>query len=332
MIVVVDDGIGFAEELQDLLMLHGFLAVVVVTHPHASSLLLLGSARLLILDLSLALTTALGVLKELGTRGKSPDVVLVSGSGAEELEQARRLAVERGFNILGALPKPVVPDQLLELIAPHRPSSPRSLTGGATTRWEGDADGIRPMQIVGANSLEHQGMFLSLDRPIDPATIVPQAMGAQRSLSMHGLEGFVVVTRLDELGLSPVGMAAICSSAQYVRQLHNKIIFDLGPFREAPLGWAEDLGAAGFGVLVRVDGAQQLVEASGAPSISTIAMPAEQLGNLGETGIDLAVSTAARSPGLRRITTLCTDIRTLLDLRMARSFGFDMVTTVASAF
>jgi len=332
MIVVVDDDIGFAEELQDLLMLHGFLAVVVVTHPHASSLLLLGSAQLLILDLSLALTTALGVLKELGTRGKSPDVVLVSGSGAEELEQARRLAVERGFNILGALPKPVVPDQLLQLIATHRPSSPRSLTGGEAMRWEGEAEAIRPLQIVGANSLEHKGMFLSLDMPIDPGTIVPQAVGAQRSLSMHGLEGFVVVTRLDELALGPNGLAAICSSAEYVRQLHSKIVFDLGAFNAVPLHWAEDLGAAGFGVLVRVDTTGQFVEASESPAISTIAVPADHLGSLGETGAGLAASKAARSAGLRPITTLCTDIRTLLDLRMARSFGFDMVTTVASAF
>ncbi len=117
MIAVVDDDVWFAEEIQDLLMLHGHGLVVVVSHPHASSLALLDQARLLILDLRLATTTALHVLEELRARGNNPAVVIVSGSGRDALELARSVAVDRGFSVLGALPKPVVPTDLLGLLA-----------------------------------------------------------------------------------------------------------------------------------------------------------------------------------------------------------------------
>jgi ActR/RegA family two-component response regulator len=330
MIIVVDDDVGFAEELQDLLFLHGFLAVVVVTHPHASNLVLLRSARLLILDLSLALTTALGVLNDLGEPGKAPAVVLVSGSGAEALEKTRLAAIARGFRVLGALPKPVAPEVLLGLIATFKhPLAPG--TEEATSAWnDSEPVVIHPMQVVATGSLTYQGKFLRLDNSLAPGTIAPQAVAAQRSLSLRGLDGFVVVTPLHYSMRSPEALERICASADHIRQMSGKIVFDLGPSADERKWWAEALNTAGFGVMVRISTVREMEEVGTQLPVKIIAVRADLAEQMiqsddSSAAIEMIARLAARS-----IRSLTTDVRSMSDLRVAVSLGIGMLTTFSS--
>lgn len=324
MIVVVDDDVGFAEELQDLLMLHGHRAVVVVTHPQASSLILLSSARLLILDLSLDGTTALGVLEDLHARGGSPAVVIVSGSGAETLERARLTAIERGFHILGALPKPVAPEMLLRLIALYDSSLPlkRDLEG---LEPQTEPRAVSHLQIVRAGSLEHRGLFLTLGNDTDPDGIVPRAMGMQRSLGIHGREGFVVVCLLEQVLANPAAIKSICASAEHTHHLRDKIVFDLGLRGADYHDSASQLRAAGFGQMVEVDDAGGLEKAAHGLPVTMVAIAADRVAAAQQDGMEEALQQALLVLRSRSILTLCTEVRSLSDLGLARAFGFDLV-------
>lgn len=116
MIAVVDDDVCFAEETQELLYESGFQSVIVVTHPHESSLELLQHMQLLVLDLDVGGTSGLSVLQALDRRGHRPAVLMVSGSGRAALDRARLAAGDGGFRVLGALQKPVSPTEFLEVV------------------------------------------------------------------------------------------------------------------------------------------------------------------------------------------------------------------------
>lgn len=116
MIAVVDDDVCFAEETQELLCESGFQSVVVVTHPHESSLALLEQVQLLVLDLDIGGTSGLSVLQTLARRGHHPAVLMVSGSGRAALDSARTAACNGGFHVLGALQKPVSPTEFVEAV------------------------------------------------------------------------------------------------------------------------------------------------------------------------------------------------------------------------
>lgn len=116
MIAVVDDDVCFAEETQELLYASGFQAVIVITHPHESSMALLEHMRLLVLDLDLNGTSGLSILQTLEHRGCRPAVLMVSGSGRIALDRAQEAAANSGFRVLGALQKPVSPTEFIEVV------------------------------------------------------------------------------------------------------------------------------------------------------------------------------------------------------------------------
>lgn len=139
MIAIVDDDVCFAEETQELLYSVGFQAVVVITHPHDSSMALLEHARLLVLDLDLNGTSGVSILQSPQCTASRPCILLVSGSGRADLDHASEIASRDGYRVLGALEKPVPTDEFIELVRlfklpsqHHAPGSMESEPNGSS--------------------------------------------------------------------------------------------------------------------------------------------------------------------------------------------------------
>ncbi|MDR3471688.1 MAG: hypothetical protein P4M09_08375 [Devosia sp.] len=354
MIAVVDDDVSFAEEIQDLLTMHGHRLVVVITHPHASSLDLLDEATLIILDLSLTHTTALNVLEEVRRRGNNPAVVMVSGSGTEALEVARAVAVNRGFPVLGALPKPVVATDLLGLLTPPGlPSgSGRSRhpeTGTAMSAAA--APGCSP--IFDARTLDYAGSHVRANgaslqpapqlppNPLsflidgyldDPHRLVQTAVTAQRLLSLSGRHGLLVVQLPDAALLDPGIRADICSGAGYPPLARQRIVFELGSEASTvPLPHSAamvELRLAGYGLLLRAVGNE--LPSPAALIELPITLFAIDAGALWPPRNFAGASDALRPTVelLRRrsVNSLCTDLRSASDLLRVRDLGIGLVS------
>lgn len=344
MIVVVDDDVWFAEEIQDLLLLNGYQLVVVVTHPHESSLALLDQASLLILDLSLAATTALHVLEEVRQRGNNPPVVMVSGGGEDMLEAARRTALARGFTVLGAVPKVVAATELIKLLTAGVPPAAATITPSPAPAARPSPDVVGFSRIFAAASLEYVGArilpTMQLDvapalppHPLgmladhslhDPERIIGGALVAQRLLALGGSSGFLVVRLPDAAFLDPETRLRICAGYGYSPAALSHIVFDLGPDvcgnpgRHARA--MNDLRLAGYGVLLRCcDDVLPRPEALVELPITILAVDQPLAREAGELR---NVMQLLRS---RTIGSLCPDLQPSDDLEPIRDLGFSLV-------
>ena len=349
MIVVVDDDVWFAEEIQDLLLLNGHQLVVVVTHPHESSLNLLDQASLLILDLSLAATTALHVLEEVRQRGNCPPVVMVSGGGEDMLEAAREIAVARGFPVLGALPKVAVATELLKLLTGRAPATARetaALRDVAGTRAAPEVVGfsrifasgsldyvgarmVPALQLEMAPALPPHPLRLLADHSLsDPERIIGGALVAQRLLALGGHSGFLIVQLPAAAFLDPETRLRICAGYGYSQAALSHIVFDLGPdVCDNPIRHARamtDLRLAGYGVLLRSsDDALPPVEALVELPITILAIN-EPFSREGDELRDVMQTLRSRTIG-----SLCTDLQPTDDLERIRDLGFSLVGVAA---
>jgi CheY-like chemotaxis protein len=345
MIVVVDDDVWFAEEIQDLLHLNGHQLVVVVTHPHDSSLHLLDHASLLILDLSLAATTALHVLEEVRQRGNSPPVVMVSGGGDDMLEAARAIAVARGFPVLGALPKVAVATELLKLLSAQTPAAARmSAAIRLPPRQSAVPDEVGFSRIFASGSLEYVGarmqpglqrdaapdlpphpLRLLADHDLqDPERIIGSALVAQRLLALNGHSGLLVVQLPEAAFLDPETRLRICAGYGYSQAALSHIVFDLGPDVSGQalrhVRAMTDLRLAGYGLLLRCsDDALPPVEELTELPITIFAVDAP----LARVGADLRdIMQTLRT---RMIGSLCSCLHSNDDLERIRNLGFTLV-------
>jgi CheY-like chemotaxis protein len=318
--------------------------VVVVTHPHESSLTLLDQATLLILDLSLAATTALHVLEELRQRGNSPPVVMVSGGGEDMLEAARETALARGFTVLGALSKVAVATELLKLLTTSAPvtAKPSAICEAPAATSTRDVVGFS--RIFATASLDYVGarllptVQLEVAPPLpphplrmladhslhDPERIIGGALVAQRLLALGGQSGFLVVRLPDAAFLDPETRLRICDGYGYSPAALSHIVFDLGP----EIGGnavhhsraMTDLRLAGYGVLLRCfDDALPPLDALVELPITILAIN-EPLSR--EEGKLRDVVQTLRS---RTIGSLCTDLHPTDDLEKIRDLGFSLV-------
>ncbi len=343
MIVVVDDDVWFAEEIQDLLVLHGHQLVVVVTHPHDSSLTLLDQASLLILDLSLAATTALHVLEEVRRRGHNPPVVMVSGGGEDMLEAARATALARGFTVLGALPKVVAATELLKLLTAGVPPA-AAIAPNLPPASQTSPDGLGFSRILAAASLDYVGarvlptvqydvasalpphpLQMLADHSLhDPERIVGSALLAQRLLALGGSPGFLVVRLPDAAFLDPETRLRICAGYGYSQAALSHIVFDLGPNVCAnPQRHAHamtDLRLAGYGVLLRYGDDELLPPDLLADLPITILAVDHPFAR--EQAELRGVMQALRS---RMIGSLCSDLQPSDDLKPILDLGFSLV-------
>lgn len=327
MIAVVDDDVCFAEEVQDLLAANGHRSVVVVSHPHESSLQLLESAHLLILDLSLAATTALDVLEEMRSRGSNPSVVMVSGSGADVLETARASAIDRGFCVLAALPKPLSAPVLLGLLAGRSgladPPIDRRSAGPGTP-------------ILLCSSLDYAGSYLAAAGPDEsPAAALMAALAAQRDLAMRGQRGFVALRLADAALVDPAICTQLCSGPGHSYASRSQIVLELGPeVQDDPWPRAAsmaELRLAGYGLMIhaRPDQLPTLAALRELP-ITMLGIDA-RLTRLSPRLPRLAESLRRTMEHLRRrtIVSLCAGLQSAGDLRRVRDIGFDMVSRSA---
>lgn len=348
MIVVVDDDVWFAEEIQELLLLNGHQLVVVVTHPHESSLTLLDQASLLILDLSLAATTALHVLEEVRQRGNCPPVVMVSGGGEDMLEAARETAVARGFSVLGALPKVAVSTELIKLLTVGLPAaagvgSPSKMPakagapdlGGFSRIFSAtslDYVGARilpAVQLEVASALPPHPLQILADHSLhDPERIIGAALVAQRLLALGGHSGLLVVRLPDAAFLDPETRLRICTGYGYSQAALSHIVFDLGPDVCAnPARHARamtDLRLAGYSVLLRCcDDVLPTVAGLLELPITIFAIDQPLLREPGELR-DIMQMLRSRTIG-----SLCSDLRPTDDLERIRDLGFSLVSIAA---
>ena len=329
MIAVVDDDVCFAEELQDLLGSHGHRSVV-VTHPHESSLALLDEASLLILDLALAATSALEVLEELNCRGRIPPVVMVSGSGEETLEAARVRAVQRGFPVLAALPKPLSLPALLGLLA----TGPREENPAVMPRVVGQGT-----PVVALRSLEYAGTYtghwMRMAGPGAGSGTSRQAIAVARQmrevLASRGQRGFVAVSLPDVVLAEPRQWVQLCDETTGTTA---DLVLEIGPDTRLTAAPRHDalpaLRLAGFGLLAHADDYRTVASVPHALPVTMLAIDA------------LRLRPSARSPWLpdtlhrdlerlrrRGVTLLGTGVQSAGDLRRARDFGLDLVTRSA---
>ena len=344
MIVVVDDDVWFAEEIQDLLILHGHEFVVVVTHPHESSLTLLDQASLLILDLSLAATTALHVLEEVRQRGNNPPVVMVSGGGEDMLEAARETALARGFTVLGALSKVVAATELLKLLTAGVPKAASAVARRQVSAGRTSLDAVGFSRIFAAASLNYVGarilptmqfnvapalpphpLRMLADHSLhDPERIIGGALVAQRLLALGGDSGFLVVRLPDAAFLDPETRLRICAGYGYSPAALSHIVFDLGPDvcgdPTRHVRAMTDLRLAGYGVLLRCCG--------------EALPPPEDLAQLPITILAVDQPLAREPAELRNVMqtlrsrtigSLCADLQPSDDLEPIRGLGFSLV-------
>jgi CheY-like chemotaxis protein len=355
MIVIVDDDVNFAEEIQDVLTLHGHSMVAVVTHPHASSLDLLERATLLILDLSFAATTALAVLDEVRGRGGNPPVVMVSGSGADVLEIARTVAVNRGFSILGALTKPFGADELLDLLAragiaclnPTRPQ-PNADNGPPLLRAAGHSSIFScaaPLDYAGARIRSSASPAPSA-LPLDPLSFLsctpsPDAIITLRAaastlhlLDLDGRDGFVVAQLPDAALLDASLRSELCLGSGYAATLRSRIVFELGPeITASPLPHTAamvDLRLAGYGLLLpasygAIPPAATIVELPITIFAVDGVMPRTSQGTsfIAESNLHAAIDLLRR----RAVASLCADLSSLDEFALAYDLGFNLAAT-----
>jgi CheY-like chemotaxis protein len=343
-IVVVDDDVWFAEEIQELLILNGHQLVVVVTHPHESSLTLLDQASLLILDLSLAATTALNVLEEVRQRGYSPPVIIVSGGGEDMLEAARETALARGFPVLGALSKVTVTTELPQLLtvfasvpavvaapipAPISRPAPDvvgfSRIFAATSLAYVGARLVPAVQPAPASALPPHPLRMLADHSLhDPERIVGGALVAQRLLALSGDSGFLVVRLPDEAFLDPETRLRICAGYGYSPAALSHIVFDLGPtVCDDParhMRAMTDLRLAGYGLLLRW-GSEGLLPTNALEQLPiTICAINDPLQRAERDVRDLVQTLRGRTIG-----SLCTNLQPTDDLERIRELGFSLV-------
>jgi CheY-like chemotaxis protein len=355
MIVIVDDDVNFAEEIQDILTMHGHSMVVVVTHPHASSLDLLEQATLLILDLSFAATTALAVLDEVRGRGSNPQVVMVSGSGADVLEIARTVAIDRGFSILGALTKPFAADELLHLLArtgiacltpahskPDAETAPplpiptsHSYIFSCTSQFGYAGSHVRSSAASAPSALPPDPLsFLSRTPSPDAIATLRAAASARYLLALDGRDGFVVA-QLPDAALLDAGLRSeLCFGSGYSAPLRSRIVFELGPeISASPLAHTAamvDLRLAGYGLLLQasygaIPPAATIVELP----ITILAvdgiMPrtAQRTSSIAESTLHDAIDLLR----CRAVASLCLDLSSFDEFTLARDLGFNLAGT-----
>ncbi len=329
MIAVVDDDVCFAEELQDLLDSHGHRSVV-VTHPHESSLALLDEASLLILDLALAATTALEVLEELHGRGRIPPVVMVSGSGTDRLEAARVLAVQRGFPVLAALPKPLPLPELLGLLAvgpsqEHTAVMPR-VAGQGTP-------------VVALSSLEYAGTYTGdwtrlVGSGIASANnrqAIAVACQMREVLAARGQRGFVAASLPNLVLEESRNWVQLCRDSA---GMAAELVLEIGPCTPLEEMLHRDalhsLRLAGFGLLAHADADWTAASVPDELPLTMVAVDALRLRPSAQSPRPLEILHRDLERLRRRgVTLLGTGVQSAADLRRARDFGLDLVTRSA---
>lgn len=114
-VLVIDDEPEFCAVVESVAELAG-LACRCVTSSADFTPELLDRARVVVLDLSMPGMTGPAIMAEMGRRGSSAAVILMSGFDAGILEASAAQGRRRGANVVTALAKPVMASDLLGVI------------------------------------------------------------------------------------------------------------------------------------------------------------------------------------------------------------------------
>ncbi|MQT13514.1 EAL domain-containing protein [Segnochrobactrum spirostomi] len=188
-VLLLDDDEAVRTELEDYLEGLGHRVVAIAdagllrSRPAAA-------CDVLILDLKLAETDGVAVLRQFQNDEAAPDLILLSGQGEGVLKTASAIGEQFGLRILGAVAKPIDVDRLAALLA--LPSYPATSTS---------AHGSDPRRIT-------EALIAALDERTLPIAFQPK-VGA-RDLRFAGAEALLAGNLP---GLGPVAPSDILAAA-----------------------------------------------------------------------------------------------------------------------
>lgn len=158
---VVDDDKGICSVVVMTLATVGVTAHSFHTAGHAASALDIHAPAVIFLDVALAGSDAVDVIRVLGERRYSGAVQLMSGSDRALLDDVRRIGIRHGLHMLPPLNKPFRPDAIRQTVASIKLSGEpltlikleEALLRGWLEMWYQPKIDLRSMIFVGAEAL-----------------------------------------------------------------------------------------------------------------------------------------------------------------------------------
>ncbi|MFG1425752.1 EAL domain-containing response regulator [Roseixanthobacter glucoisosaccharinicivorans] len=128
-VFILDDEEPLCEDLCELISAAGHRARW-ATDPRALDMFELAAFDVVLLDLGLPAMDGIDIMNRLAAFAKAPRLILISGVGEDVLRVVAQVAGEQRLTVLGALTKPLDPEQLLRLLdypdcGAAQPAAPR---------------------------------------------------------------------------------------------------------------------------------------------------------------------------------------------------------------
>ncbi len=132
-ILIVDDEPDIGEFISDVAVDVGFDAVTIHTTEKFEEILSAGF-DLLVLDLVMPGRDGVELLRTMAEQHTAVRIILISGFDSGVLHSAQKLALEHGLNVIATLNKPIIHEELEQLLANLAPSSEGFHSGGIELR------------------------------------------------------------------------------------------------------------------------------------------------------------------------------------------------------
>ncbi|MCP4996164.1 MAG: EAL domain-containing protein, partial [Gammaproteobacteria bacterium] len=154
-ILIVDDEPDIGEFISDVAVDVGFDAVTIHTTEKFEEILSTGF-DLLVLDLVMPGRDGVELLRTMAERHTAVRVILISGFDSGVLHSAQKLAIEHGLNVIATLNKPIIHEELEQLLGNLAPSSEGFHSGGIELRELPGTDELQKALTQGEFELYYQ--------------------------------------------------------------------------------------------------------------------------------------------------------------------------------